>query len=813
MSQWSPYAPPMFSTALIAGAAAVYSWRRRARVPAAGPFAVVAVSTFLYALGAAGDLSSATLEGKIFWLSVEYAGFCAVPVASIVFALHLVGKASWITFPRLLALSALPAATTLCMWVPPLRGLAQTPSVLVPRDGYVMRHAEGGPLFWTFALYGYACLAASVALYVQAARSPSVVLRKQGRALAFASLIPWGANAIYLAGFSPDPLLDLTPYGYAFSVPLYLRAITRAGLLDLIPVARDLVFEQLADPVVVADSQARVVDLNPAAAAIFGGDSAALAGRPLAQVQPALVGAEEELELAGRSWAVRRTPLARGGEVIALHDVTEQIAARQAQADAVRAAEANARARGDFLARMSHEIRTPLFGVLGVVELLADGTPAQSTPRLLEALQRSGAALLSVVNEILEFSRLDLGAPQLEAIAFSPGELVQDLEVLFRPLAEARGIRLAAGAAPGPRVVGDAGRVRQVLTNLLANAIKFTERGEVVLSVESFVEGDRVVSCFSVRDTGPGIAPDAVARIFEPFAQAEESISRRYGGTGLGLAISQRLAHHLGGTLELDTAPGRGSTFRLRVALPAAPAGEQAVAPEVPLARPPRVLLVDDHPVNRLVGLELLAREGCEVTCAVSGTQALSVARAGRFDLVLLDLHMPELDGGTAARLLRGAGFEGTIALFTADVLAAREQVKEGGAVDRVLAKPFSRRELRDVLSTAVAASTSAPPRLDPRFANGLRAAVLDAFLQTSADELQRIRHAAAAGEWASVSDTAHELAGSAGIVGALRVAEACRTLSLAARRGDAREAVSSLERVYPEEIAALTGADREVST
>lgn len=395
------------------------------------------------------------------------------------------------------------------------------------------------------------------------------------------------------------------------------------------------------------------------------------------------------------------------------HDVTKRVRAEEAARRARRAAERASAEKSDFLAFVSHEVRTPLNGVLGTLSLLLD-SPLDSEQRAYaETARRSGETLLWTVNELLDFSRIEAGELELEDIGFDPAGPVRDVISLQAAAAADKGLRLSASldAALPARIMGDARRLRQVLMNLVDNAIKFTAVGSVELTMRR--DGHRIR--VEVRDTGPGIPPQLRRRLFRRFQQADAGTARRHGGSGLGLMICRRLVVLMGGQIGVESEAGAGTVFRFD--LPLRPAPEVAADPSAPTWEQPRwrlgdvpsgrLLLAEDSEASQLVGAAILRKAGYEVDLVRDGESAVEAASSGSYDAILMDVRMPGLDGYAATRRIRALGGHAgrvRIMALTASAMPGDVERSLAAGMDAHLAKPVDRARLLGAVAALLAA-------------------------------------------------------------------------------------------------------------
>jgi len=500
------------------------------------------------------------------------------------------------------------------------------------------------------------------------------------------------------------------------------------------------ILDNVQDGIVTLDEEGILVSTNNAMTGMFHYSADEMIGQPMRKLIPEFqaLGSREggpisaRCELDGRNKAGQRFPIelltremtgGDGAQVVGVvRDVTERIEATQALEKARRAAEAANAAKDRFLATVSHEIRTPITAVLGMAELLMDSSLNSDQRGWLQQLIRSARTLLDLMNDILDFSKIESGHVELDAQDFCLSTLVEEVCMLFAPLASERGnvIHMQAKAEADEAVYrGDASKYRQVLMNLIGNANKFTSNGNISVAVSERRGNDgSVVIETSVSDTGIGIATANRERLFAPFVQEDASTSRKFGGTGLGLSICKKLTELMGGRIWMESELGKGSTFTFAVPLEAGNQSQMnavtvaARSAEKPARRSLRVLVTEDNDAIRMLITAMLSRNGHSVTEANDGRAAVAAVRLAKPDIILMDMQMPVMDGPSAMRIIRmeeSASARIPIIALTADALKENRAAYLAAGAESLLVKPIDWQVLFSEMDRLTAPSRHAP--------------------------------------------------------------------------------------------------------
>ena len=737
------------------------AWRRR-QLPGSELLVASLLSQALYLIGYLGELLSTTIESKIIWDNLQWLPCLSLLLLRTLFVRAYTGGKrlpAWL----LLHLGSLPIVMMVLAFTNPWHHYIGANHRLIPGWPTDALFYEYGMVSWLtipYTLGLYALSIGSMLAFVQQQRPGP--LRRQAQCILGSQLVPLFTMVFAVGNITIFGYRDIMPLGLLVGTAILMWTLIKHRSPRLVPMAREMVFAHMQVGVLVVDEQRTIVDANQAAATLLGTTTASLLGQPLEQklgswheVLPSLRSKESARLMVqqdgGRWLQIDIQPVkdaSQQGWLLLLADISEQKKATQEAHLSREAALEASRAKSRFVATLSHEIRTPLAAVMGISRLIGETQLDPGQHDLLRKLDGATRHLLELLNHTLDFSKLEAGRLMLSPVDFSLGALMTSLGEIFWLSASDKGLQFSLTAAPNvpEKLYGDGLRLKQILVNLLGNAIKFTDRGRVSLHIECLdTPGEHVMLLFSVQDTGIGLNPEQQASLFQPFSQADPTITRRYGGTGLGLSISRQLAQLFGGELTCESQKGIGSIFRLRVRFQvhdvkpsAAPNAESSQESAPVLSKPPsetsprpsarslsgnspsgsqadsgqnierpRILLAEDNQVNQVVTQKMLRRIGYDCEIAGTGREALQLLHSHPLDYycaVLMDLQMPDLDGKeTVVQIRADVRYDAlpVIALTGESVSDVVLDALSCG-MDDVMQKPVDLKTLSKTIATAL---------------------------------------------------------------------------------------------------------------
>ena len=848
MFYYSPYLIPTFFSSLVTGVLGFQLFGRR---KARGAFAVLVMMCLLSTWSCAYGLQTAATE---LWLKVLFykiGCLCGQTIGPVFLSIAL-GASGYggLTRRSIPLLSLPPFLVVLSVWTMQYHSLDRY-DLYVARSGpLLVMGFKAGPLHAFDSLYAVGLTILSLIVLIVGFARGTRARRLRCFFLFIGSLAPL---TVQVLDISPWKGFGATTSTLWFTGICYTLAIFRYRLLGVLPAARSALFEELSEPVLVFDGSGMLVDANRAAGEMLAAGSGkeapdlleaararfpmleALGARPTARLREVL----PDAALRERYWQVSTTPFERNdsclGTIVHFSDVSDLIRAEEAMRAAREAAEEASRVKSDFLAMVSHELRTPLQAIIGFGDLALERNDPERFPEYLAMIGDASRSLLEIVTNILDLSRIEAGRIEFELSRFDLRKHVEHLAALHAHRAERKGLVFSLAFADDvpPWVTGDPFRVGQILSNIVGNAVKFTHAGRVEVFVAASARGEEapegtIPVRFTVRDTGAGIPEEKKGLIFESFTQVDPGVTRRYGGSGLGTAIAKRLAKMMGGDITFESRGGEGSIFLIDLPFAAAERGAPVPRdpePRLPAAFPLSILVVEDNLFNQRLLADTLGFWGHCASLAPDGREAVAKWQEGRFDIVLMDLMMPVMDGYEATRRIRAAeAAQGRVrtpvVALTADCEASVRKKCLDAGMDDILAKPVRLSAIEELLGRCSApsgasgrgdfpASVSAPipaPAVGDLFDPVKLGAVVDdpgrlalyctLLAKDLEREMGRLAEAVNAGERNAVSSVAHAIKGAVIPLRGARMSALAAEVQSSAEAGDDERMAESFARL-----------------
>lgn len=592
--KFTPIILPVLIASLIAIFLLAYTWQRRT-MRGARPLLPLLLGIVIWLVGSTIEGLFFNYESRLFWSNVQYIGIVIVPTAWFVFSLYFTDRAAALTTRNLALLSLMPLATLVLVWTSPWQQFFRISLVLNTAEAYPFWEWVPGPGWIMHTIYSYLLLISGGIILAQAYRQSARLHRRQIGVMLIGAIVPWIANIFSVIVRSP---IDYTPIAFLITGTAVAWGIFKVGLVEITPIIRKRVIDEMQEGMLVLDEQNRILEANPAVLHMMDVQDDVL-GKPIAEVMarwPELLvqfqdevhaQAEISLPMAGqetRYFQISLSPLhnrqgQQTGQLIMAHEITQQKQTEISLTKAKEAAEAANRAKSTFLATMSHELRTPLAAIIGYSELIQEKSELWGYEKIIPQLGQIGAAahsLNGLIGNILDLSKIEAERMDVVCSQFCVATMIQEIIANIQPQIDKNGDKLLLELADDLGEMNtDQTKVRQILLNLLGNATKFTHEGTITLTAVRQTTSNAIL--FTVKDSGEGIPDEMMAQIFQPFVQADSSFTRVHGGSGLGLAISSRFCQMLGGTIAVESKLGEGTTFF--VTLPVIlPTQETAVA-------------------------------------------------------------------------------------------------------------------------------------------------------------------------------------------------------------------------------------------
>jgi signal transduction histidine kinase/ActR/RegA family two-component response regulator len=657
---------------------AVQFWKRRL-VVGAGVMTLIMILAAEWSVCIFLSSMWSDLNIKIFWGNLSFIGIAFIPVMWLIFSLQYTQEERWLKRKYIYLLLVIPFITLVMVFTNPYHQFfaSDLRSEVLEGSTIQLLVYEFTGYFWIHAAYSVSLIMSGMMIFINTLGRFSKIYTKQVIIILLAILIPLIGQGLFLFHLGPVKNLDTTTFSFTFTGILFFIGMFRYRMLDFIPITGAAVIEAMEDLVIVLDNQKRVIDINVSALNRLSKRYEQVIGQDIKSAVEH-IGFDEEWEIVGKSskisvnlkdekkyYDIKRSPLYDkrnhiiGGFVV-LRDITNlEKTVRELEKAKYEAEQAN-KAKSEFLATISHEIRTPINGIVGMAELLKSAMLSEEEKENLKVLEHLAEALLNIINDILDFSKIEAGRMELQKSSMDIRELIADIVKSFSYTEKRQQVALNCYIDEQvPNIIyTDSARLKQILVNLLSNAFKFTEKGKIDIHIESIREQDHeVMLLFSVTDTGIGIAKDKLKTLFQTFYQVDSTSKRKYGGTGLGLSIVKKLVELMGGKIGVESEEGLGSKFSFEMTFEKV--NKSSINEELSIKiysekdMKLHILVVEDSKVNQLLIKKILVQKNWVVETANNGKEALEKLEKEDYDLILMDIQMPVMDGYEASKIIR----------------------------------------------------------------------------------------------------------------------------------------------------------------